>query len=85
VALRINTRDSSDIWIWDFAREAMTRLTDYEGYDSYPVWTRDGQRIVFYSARGGGLSGIYWKSADGTGDAVLLASLPDRALLPCSL
>jgi Tol biopolymer transport system component len=85
VALTIQNGNSSDIWIWDFARENWTRLTFHEGRDSSPLWTRDGQRIVFYSSRDGGRGGIYWKSANGIGDAELLASAHDRALVPQSV
>ena len=40
-----------DIWIWDFARETLTRLTTDPSNDFAPIWTRDGRRIVFSSTR----------------------------------
>jgi hypothetical protein len=58
----------------------MTRLTFFEGPDFQPIWTPDGNQIVFFSAREEG--GVYWKNADGTGEAELLGSLPDRLLFP---
>ena len=47
-------------------RETLTRLTFAPGRDSYPVWTLDGQRLVFSSDRDGSQN-LYWKAADGTG------------------
>jgi eukaryotic-like serine/threonine-protein kinase len=55
-----------DIWIWDFARETLTRLTFDPRLDSHPAWTPDGQRLVFRSTRGGP-SNLFWQAADGTG------------------
>jgi len=43
----------------------MTRLTFNEGSD-YPLWTRDGKRIVFNSYVGTAYV-VCWKAADGTG------------------
>ena len=74
----------SDIWIWDFVRETMTRLT-FNGASSYPLWTPDGKRIAFCT---GCLnqpnSGVLWKAADGTGEDEKLDSVPDRLLAPWS-
>ena len=39
-----------DIWIWDFARETLTRFTFDPGQTVIPVWTPDGQRLLFRSA-----------------------------------
>jgi len=65
VALDVRDQEN-DIWIWDFARETMTRLTFAPGQDMYPVWTRDGRRVAFTSERDGPRN-LYWKAADGTG------------------
>ena len=56
----------NDIWIWDLARETLTRLTSAPGGDFYPVWTPDGRRVAFASDREGEFN-LYWKAADGTG------------------
>jgi serine/threonine protein kinase/Tol biopolymer transport system component len=84
VALSIQTSGHQDIWIWDIPHETRTRLTFDKADDYNPVWTPDGKRIVFASMRGGGLGGIYWKSATGIGEDELLASKPDRQILPWS-
>jgi serine/threonine-protein kinase len=59
---------SADIWIWDVARQISTRFTTDPGDDQYPVWTPDGKRILFSSIGGSRPAGIYWQSADGTGE-----------------
>ena len=68
VALDVRDREN-DIWIWDVARETPMRLTFDPGVDAYPVWTPDGERMVFYSEREGTPTKLFWKAADGTGAA----------------
>ena len=55
-----------DIWIWDIARETLSRLTDNPGRDGFPVWTPDSQRVMFGSARNAPAN-VFWRAADGTG------------------
>jgi serine/threonine-protein kinase len=66
IALAVGNPES-DIWIWEFSRQTLTRLTFAPETDDFPVWTPDGQQVVFSSRRGGGMSNIYLKAADGTG------------------
>ena len=42
-----NRGRSNDIWVWDCARETLTRVTSDPGRDESPVWTPDGRRLVF--------------------------------------
>ncbi len=67
VAVDIAGGDNRDIWLWDLARETLTQLTFDEADDNYALWTPDSARVVFTSEREGG--GLYWKAADGTGQA----------------
>ena len=54
-------------WLYDLARETLTRLT-FEGGGATPIWTPDGKRIVFQSTKGGGNPGnLWWQLADGSG------------------
>jgi serine/threonine-protein kinase len=73
----LDVRDQElDIWIWDLARETLTRLTFDPGEDEFPVWSPDGRRIAFSSTRGGGASAntdLFWRFADGTGSVERLA------------
>ena len=65
VALDVRDQEE-DIWIWDLARETLTRLTFDPDPDRYPVWTPDSTRVVFSSTADGQFN-LYWKAADGTG------------------
>ena len=65
LALSIADQDQ-DIWIWDLARQTLTRLTFDPLADSYPVWSPDSQRLIFSSTRSGP-SNLYWQASDGTG------------------
>ncbi len=58
-----------DVWIYEWARDTLTRLTFDPAPDYTPVWTPDGRRIVFTSPRAGGAPNLYWQRADGTGEA----------------
>ena len=68
----------SDIWVDDWARGALERLTTSNSHSRTPVWTPDGRRIVFASQRGekavGMTFNLYWQRADGTGDAQRLTT-----------
>jgi serine/threonine-protein kinase len=81
-AIQISGPSQSDIWIYDIARDALSKLT-FEGDNLGAVWTPDGRDVVFASDRdrelvaqpGGSavtLRGIYRKRADGSGPARLL-------------
>jgi serine/threonine-protein kinase len=52
VALDIRDQEQ-DIWIWDFARQTLTRLTFDPTPDRFPVWTVDGRRVLFAANRVG--------------------------------
>ena len=54
-----------DIFLADANGSNLARLTDTEGYDAEATLSRDGEWIVFTSARGGDLE-IYKMRADGT-------------------
>jgi len=63
----LDVRDQqNDIWIWHLARGTLTRFTLDPAEDQYPVWTPDGRRLLFRSARSG-QSNLFWQAADGTG------------------
>ena len=56
-----------DVWVYEWARDTLSRLTFDPAADAKPVWTPDGRRIVFASARNNA-GNLYWQRADGTGD-----------------
>jgi len=55
----------SQVWLQDLASGARTRLTFNRG--STPVWSPDGRRLAYTSARNG-VNLPYQKAADGSGD-----------------
>jgi serine/threonine-protein kinase len=75
VALGIRD-EQQDIWIWDFARKTLARLTDSPAADTSPVWTPDGRRIIFTSQRAG-ISNLFWQAADNTGPVERLTTSPN--------
>jgi serine/threonine protein kinase/Tol biopolymer transport system component len=73
LALEIFDGKRRDIWVYEWERDALTRLTFAGEGDSKPVWTPDGQRIVYSSQEKGGALNLWWIRADGAGDAQRLA------------
>ena len=71
-----------DIWVWDFIRKSLTRLT-FDKAAITPVWTPDSKRIAYRLERNGDRA-IYWKAADGTGKEEKLYSAPGRGTIPWS-
>ena len=63
--LALDIRDQeNDIWVWDFLRKTLSRLTFGPSFDRSPVWTPDGKRIIFAS---GTPLNLFSTAADGTG------------------
>jgi WD40-like Beta Propeller Repeat len=57
--------DGHDIWVWDFARKNLSRVTSDPGTDQNPGWTPDGRRLVFKTEAGGVLGALAMQNADG--------------------
>jgi serine/threonine-protein kinase len=70
---------TNDLWTWDFARSALTRLTFDPAEDDNPVWTPDGHRIVFRTLRSG-TPELFWTVADGSGTPERLPIGPMKAI-----
>ena len=63
-------RGTSDLWMYHFKRAVNNRFTSDVNDETLPVWSADGQRIIFGSDRGTGKdasSDFFTKSADGMG------------------
>jgi len=48
LALQISDGKQPDIWIYDWARDALAQLTSDAARDGSPVWTPDSKRIAFF-------------------------------------
>jgi hypothetical protein len=86
--LALDARDQdSDIWIWSFSRETLTRLTFDPATDRFPVWTPDGRRVIFGSDRqnAAGLANVFSQSVDGTGVAERLTTSGDHLQVPMTV
>jgi Tol biopolymer transport system component len=75
VALDRSVSGNLDVWLLEPARRVMTRFTFDPAVDVAPVWSPDGSRIVFTSARNA-VVGLYMKSSSGAGNEELLVQSP---------
>lgn len=64
LVVQILNAGSTDLWIYEFARNALMRLTFGTGSSGFPVWTPDGRKVI-YRARVPALS-FRAKLADGS-------------------
>jgi len=74
LALVVSSK-GNDIFVYDWARDAMTRLT-FDGHSAMPVWHPGGKHIAFRSSSGG--FGISWVRSDGAGQPQRLLESKDN-------
>ena len=71
VAVEVFDGAARHIWVIDVETGVSTQLTFERALHDFPVWTPDGQSVIFHSRREEA-DGIYRKPADGSGEAEFL-------------
>ena len=69
LSVTVNSGPATQIWIYEISRGIFTPIT-FESSNSMAIWTPDGKRLAFHAHRIS--QDIFWKSADGIGEAELL-------------
>jgi Tol biopolymer transport system component len=62
-----------DVWVANTKRGVTSRFTYHPASDGVPIWSPQGDRIVFNSVREGSRN-LYWKSTGGGEEELLLKS-----------
>jgi Tol biopolymer transport system component len=60
--------EQQDVWLWNFARRVLTRISFDPAPDAWPVWMPNGKEIIYASGRTGAPN-VFQQLSDGTGDA----------------
>jgi serine/threonine-protein kinase len=61
------TGDKPHVFLYDIAANTLKQVTT-EANNALPIWTLDGKRFVYRSTQAGPWN-VFWKNADGTGNA----------------
>jgi len=75
VAVTMQTDSRDDIWMLDIARKTARALTTETSNERYTVWTPDGKRVAFGSARADDAA-TWLLSVDGSGAPARIAGFP---------
>jgi eukaryotic-like serine/threonine-protein kinase len=79
LALTRSPEGTGDVWLIDVARNVVSRTTFDPGVDVYPVWSPDGDRLIFSSGRNGRMD-LFEKATSGIAEErPLLATGADTA------
>ncbi len=54
------------LWLYDFERKTLTPFVTAGGSSQAPVWTPNGERVIYRGTRAG-TRNLYWRRADGMG------------------
>ena len=72
--VEVREANSSDLVIYDLERGTTSPLTSDPAVDTYPLWSPDGETVVFGSNRGGGPLNIYSRRFDASSPAERLTT-----------
>jgi Tol biopolymer transport system component len=78
----VDDKDAA-IWIYNLDGSASMRRLTFGSANRFPIWSPDGQRVIFQSDREKDL-GLFTQRADGTGTAVRLTTADKGAHTPQS-
>jgi eukaryotic-like serine/threonine-protein kinase len=79
-AMKESPNSTYDVWVMELANGVKSRLTFDPADDYAPVWSPDGNFIIFSSTRKNAV-GLYRKSSKGIGDEELISSKENQYLL----
>jgi WD40 repeat protein len=65
VALSVGSDRGHDVFVYDIARDSMTRLTSSGDANLWPVWAPDGEHVA-YTSLTDDQGVLWWAPADGT-------------------
>jgi eukaryotic-like serine/threonine-protein kinase len=69
LAVEIYDTQEQDVWVYDWERDTMSRVTSEAGSQVGAAWSPDGGRIAYASrATDSDPFNIHWRRSDGTGD-----------------
>ncbi|HYL35145.1 MAG TPA: protein kinase [Bryobacteraceae bacterium] len=74
---RVDQSGHTDIWLFDLARGTESRFTFDSPASQYPIWSPDGSRIAYSSARLGLPGVVLQKPVSGAGESEIL----DKSIL----
>jgi len=73
VAFGVDDGTKADIWVHDVSGGSSPRRLTFGGHNRFPVWSSDGQHLVFQSDRDGD-AGLFQQRADVSGTAERLTT-----------
>ena len=82
LAMLRRVNGNSDVWLFETRRGVLSRFTDHVGEDIFPLWTRDGSRVVYTSNRNGRFD-LYQKRTTGEAAEDLLLKGGPEELFAC--
>jgi Tol biopolymer transport system component len=81
VAIARGVGGNTDIWLIEVARGVAERVTSDQTNNSTPVWSPDGDRVAFASARRGvGHHDLYVRSVTDANERLLVQSSEDKSV-----
>jgi serine/threonine-protein kinase len=82
IAVVVSDQERKQIWVYDDGAKTIAPAT-FDGQNTAPLWTRDGQRLT-YSAQRGNTRHVMWQPADASAPAESLITSDNSELIPAS-